>query len=135
MSGAVKTAGERRHDKFIFICWGEGEGNWKDQKQGPKMLKALDEQNIKYTCKLYPYSAHGSVHRLFPQVLKTQLGIYLGVLDPNTLGENTETDQQKATYIANCFKHTSAAAEGSRPIKEEHTTEVKALPFVTKFAD
>lgn len=80
----VKDAGKRGFCKKIFISWGEGESNWKGSLQGQKLIKDLNEAGINYTYKLYPYSSHGSVHKLFPNVLKVYLGYFLGLSEePN----------------------------------------------------
>lgn len=84
----VKDAGKRGFCKKIFISWGEGEPNWKSALQGQKLIKDLNEAGIEFTYKLYPYSSHGSVHKLFPDVLKVYLGYFLG------LSEKPNDDEQ-----------------------------------------
>lgn len=75
----VRDAGKRGFNKKIFISWGEGESNWKGSLQGQKLIRDLEAAGIEYTYKLYPYSSHHSVHKLFPGVLKIYLGYFLGL--------------------------------------------------------
>ena len=85
----IKNAGERKFNKKIFISWGEGESNWLSDIHGKKLVKDLEEANIKFTYKLYPFSNHFSVHTLFPDILKVRLGYYLG------LNEEPKDDEEE----------------------------------------
>lgn len=78
---AISEAGKRGFDKKIFISYGEGEPNWLSVNQGKKLVKDLENANIKFTLKLYPYSDHATVYRMFPSVLKARIGYYLGLND------------------------------------------------------
>jgi len=93
----VREAGKHGYNKKIFLSWGEGESNWKSLEHGQKLIKDLNEAGIEYTYKLYPYSDHRTVHWLFPNVLKAQLGYYLG-LTSEPQDEEQRSDESKLSH-------------------------------------
>lgn len=77
----IKNASNRGKNKKLFILYGEGERFWLDADQGQQLFKDLENANINFTYKLYPYSNHVTIAMLFPRILKSRLGYYLGLED------------------------------------------------------
>jgi hypothetical protein len=117
MPNVIKNAGADGYDKFFFISWGEGEGNWVRKEHGPQFLAALDEASIKYKHKLHSFSSHWAVHWLFPDVLTRQLSAALGL--PVSEEQEALTDLQKASTEIKKMKETLKAEidalDGSAP--------------------
>ncbi len=76
-SKIIRDAGKRGYTKKCFMMWGEGEPNWKKKIHAPKLLKELNEANIKYEYKLYPFADHSTIHSLFPSILKDRILTYI----------------------------------------------------------
>lgn len=77
----IQGAGKKGFNKKVFISYGEGERFWLSEDHGRKLIKDLENANIKFVLKLYPYSNHLSLHRMFPNLLKSRLNFYLGLKD------------------------------------------------------
>jgi len=97
----IAEAGKRGYNKRVFVSWGKGEDLYLSPKHAHQLLADLDTAGISYDKRLFDYSAHTAVHRLFPQVIKRQLGLYLGLIDEDEPEEFT--DEQKVTRLNNCF--------------------------------
>ena len=69
----VITKNSGIYNKFLFISFGEGENNYLDPNKGQNCIKLLNDAHINYFLKLFPFSDHNSIHRLFPTVLDVVL--------------------------------------------------------------
>lgn len=78
LPNVIKEAGNRKHNKYILLSWGTGEGNWRDQKIGPAICNDLDKSRIKYNLKLFDYTSHRSCLIYFQKLLKNYIKVALG---------------------------------------------------------
>ncbi|SEH27913.1 heparinase II/III domain-containing protein [Selenomonas sp. KH1T6] len=77
----MESYGREKYNKKCLVIWGEGEQYWKNESEGPQMLRDMEKFKIKYEYKLYPFSDHQTICDLFPLVLEANLNYYLGLAD------------------------------------------------------
>jgi hypothetical protein len=75
----IKDAGARGFNKHLFVMWGKGENNYTAKEHAPRLLKDLKKAGIAYTLKLEEYDGYSAIHHLFPNILKHQLAVVLGL--------------------------------------------------------
>jgi len=61
----------------MFLCFGQGESNWLDSDKGQKLISDLNNSKVKYTMELFPFTNHRSLHKLFPNIIKSVLPILI----------------------------------------------------------
>lgn len=66
-------------NRSVYMCWGRGEPMWVDAEQAPSLVALFDAAGIPYEMELFDYSAHVSISRVFPAILKKRLGTLLGI--------------------------------------------------------
>jgi len=74
----IPTAKERGFDKHVYMCWGKGEPMWMDPHEAPSMVKIFDEAAVPYKMDLFNYSVHANISKMFPSIIKRELGTLLG---------------------------------------------------------
>ncbi|MGX9965218.1 heparinase II/III domain-containing protein [Roseomonas sp. F4] len=75
----IPTAKENGFNKHVYMCWGRGEPMWVDPNEAPSMVRIFDESNVPYKMELFNYSVHANISKMFPSIIKRELGALLGV--------------------------------------------------------
>lgn len=88
----IASANERGFNKHIYMCWGKGEPRWVDKTQAPAMLELFDQVRVPYKIDLFNYSVHGNISKVFPAIIKRELGGLLGVTSSAQQGEDESTE-------------------------------------------
>lgn len=78
----VPTAKQNGFDKHVYMCWGRGEPMWINQTEAPSLVELFDKSGVPYKMDLLNYSVHANISKMFPAIIKKELGTLLGVAAP-----------------------------------------------------
>ena len=132
----------------MFLCFGQGESNWLDSDKGQKLISDLNKSNVRYTMELFPFTNHRSLHKLFPNIIKSVLPILIDRSADMNLVHNVSNSsdfsvilslQNKLSEISKLISSTDISSitpnydiVGARHIsKKDEQTEIRDFAYIS----
>jgi hypothetical protein len=113
----IPTARQKGFSKHVYMCWGRGEPMWLNPDEAPSLVKTFDEAKVPYSMDLFDYSVHVNISRVFPHIIRRELGALLGMDPPNVGGQTERTAIEIAEEI-----------NASLKCLEAHAPELERIP-------
>lgn len=117
----IPTALSRGFDKRIYMCWGRGEPMWRNKSEAPSLIKRFDDEKVPYTMELFKYSVHANISKVFPSIIRRELGKILGYEEQETLEEKEVSEAEIIGEITSSLKNLKIYADQLIDVKPNYS--------------